>query len=75
MKYKVGDILKLKYKYTDIYDRSGNVESHEIGEYFIIFSEIYKDDVLAGDFVILSQKTKSISEWYNHNIDHSFEKV
>lgn len=75
MKYQVGDILKLKYKYTDIYDRNGNVESYEGGEYFIIFSEIYEDDCLEGDFVILSQKTKSITEWYNHNIDHSFEKV
>ena len=74
MKYKIGDILKL-YKYTDIYDRNGNVEAHEIGEYFIVFSEIYEDDILEGDFVILSQKTKSLTEWYDHNIDYSFEKV
>jgi hypothetical protein len=75
MKYKVGDILKLKYKYTDIYDRNGNVEVHEMGEYFIVFSEIYDVDELEGDFAILSQKTKSLTEWYNHNIEHSFEKV
>lgn len=75
MKYSVGDILKLKHKYTDIYDRNGNVATHEMGEYFIIFSEIYEDDVLEGDFVILSQKTKSITEWYNHNLDYNFEKV
>jgi hypothetical protein len=75
MKYNVGDILKLKYKDTHIYDRNGNVEAHEMGEYFIIFSEIYEDDMLEGDFAILSQKTKSLTEWYNHNIDYSFEKV
>ena len=74
MKYQVGDLLKLKYNNTDIYDRNGNVEIHESGEYFIILSETALDDNDA-DFVIVSQKTKSISEWYSHNIDYDFEKV
>ena len=74
MKYQVGDLLKLKYNNTDIYDRNGNVETHESGEYFIILSETALDDNDA-DFVIVSQKTKSISEWYIHNIDYDFEKV
>ena len=73
-KYNVGDLLKLKYNNTDIYDRNGNVETHESGEYFIILSETPLDDNDA-DFVIVSQKTQSISEWYSHNIDHDFEKV
>ena len=74
MKYQVGDLLKLKYNNTDIYDRNGNVETHEIGEYFIVLSETPTDDSDA-DFVIVSQKTKSITEWYTFNIDSQFEKV
>lgn len=74
MKYQVGDLLKLKYNDTDIYDRNGNVETHESGEYFIILSETPTDDNDA-DFVIVSQKTKSIAEWYSRNVDYNFEKV
>jgi hypothetical protein len=35
MKYQVGDLLRLKYDNTDIYDRNGNVETHEIDEYLL----------------------------------------
>lgn len=59
MKYQVGDLLRLKYDNTDIYDRNGNVETHEKGEYFIVLSETPLDDNDA-DFVIVSQKTKSV---------------
>jgi len=74
MNYQVGDLLKLKYNNIDIYDRNGNVATHQVGEYYIVLSETPTDDSDA-DFVIVSQKTQSRSEWYGHNLDHDFEKV
>jgi len=70
MKYKVGDLLYLKFN-TTIWDLSKNSQDCQEGQIFIVSSQ-HKD---INVFVIYNQQDCSFSEWHPDQVEKLFMKL